>query len=166
VKRKLKKRAVQKVLAKKRRAQPKSVPVKWADDAIVGEVQDFGGDDKSAFNGVVVVVGEYHPMTHFFTTYPKPGPRCDNPMLYLRPSEIKPLTPAARKHVFEQVTSPSPVYEDEVYDLRDDLAKIEIFVKAASVNDWTEEQRQRISVYARLVASGDTLAPKPKELGR
>lgn len=135
----------------------------YADTDIVCRIQNYGGNDAAEVNGTVVRVGDYHPTTMFFIGYTQND---KGDILYLRPSELEPLTPAARKHVEEQVLKPPVIYPNSVYDLRDDLAAIGIYVTAEAVAKWTPQQHARITAYVGLVAAGAQNLAAPEELKR
>lgn len=159
MKRKPKKKAPVK---RKRVVAPRSAQV-WPEDLPVGAVTNYAGDDKHELNGTVVRIHDYNPQAMLFICYTQDA---DAEILYLRAAEIEPLTKAARAHVNQQLQKPVVHYDDSVYDLRDALAHIGIYITAESVNAWTPEQRGRISVYATVVANGGSPKLKPKELGK
>lgn len=146
-------------------------------DALAARINRYGGDLASDLNGALVELGPYLPdvgpdKTPWFDVHLVMPVKEGNytwqvgDMLLASVHELVPLTEAARAYIKNATDVDTPVYLDEVYDLRDLLGKAGVNVTAASLAKMTPAQRERIFVWAKFVVGNpnDAKPAIPKEL--
>lgn len=136
----------------------------------MARIQGYGTDPNEPLNGAVVEPGLYLESMGFFEVHlvdpidnPKRSYAVGDTVL-CKASELKPLNRLTYEFIEDATTSEYVVYDDEVYDLRDRLAEVEIFVTAESVNTWTKDQRERVAAWARVAKEGKLMLIKPEVL--
>jgi hypothetical protein len=131
--------------------------------ALAAYVKNYGGSPVSIWEGELVCVGPYLKTVGYFecyTTSAKAGER-----LFCLPEELTPINDATAYFIDQLMRADVEIYADEVYELRDDLDKLGIAVRAESIAEWTAQQRAKVREYVNAVQDGmgEGLA-LPKEL--
>jgi|SRR5688572_17684363 len=129
-------------------------------EALAAEVVCYGGVPNCALNGVLVDLGDYLANLGYFEAHLSrevvDGKRKYEvgDVVLCKASELKPLNAAAAAYMDNAMEANVEFYPEDVYDLRDALAEVGIFVTAASIHTWNFDQCDRVRAWVRVCREG------------